>query len=223
MSEHRLERLQWGLIVAMAAAAAYALVQLPPGARVATHFNAQMQADGWSDAATALWLLPGLALALRGLQALLPRIDPRADNLRRSARAVGTVFAAGAQVLAAFQALIVGVALGWWLPRPGFGLVVLGLMLAFVGNVMGKLRPNATVGIRTPWTLADDRVWERTHRVGGRWMVAAGLLLALLPATPLPTHWYGPAVLLLALLPALAATGCSWWLWRALPRAGGHG
>ncbi len=52
-----------------------------------------------------------------------------------------------------------------------------------LGNVMPKLPRNGLVGIRTPWTLADPSVWERTHRVGGYLITAAGLVsLASLPA-----------------------------------------
>src|SRR4029077_5688670 len=54
-----------------------------------------------------------------------------------------------------------------------------GLQFMVVGNVMGKVRPNHWLGIRTPWTLADDRVWDRTHRFGGWLFVICGALLAI--------------------------------------------
>jgi uncharacterized membrane protein len=46
-----------------------------------------------------------------------------------------------------------------------------------LGNVMPRARPNWWFGIRTPWTLTNDRVWEKTHRLGGMTFVLAGLLL----------------------------------------------
>ena len=49
------------------------------------------------------------------------------------------------------------------------------LFFVFIGNVFGKLRKNFFMGIRTPWTLADDEVWLRTHRVGGKLFVLAGV------------------------------------------------
>lgn len=48
-----------------------------------------------------------------------------------------------------------------------------GVLLAVVGNYFGTLRRNHWVGIRTPWTLADDEVWRRTHRLAG-WLLVAG-------------------------------------------------
>src|SRR3981081_2785044 len=58
------------------------------------------------------------------------------------------------------------------------------LLIVVLGNVMPKLPRNGVVGIRTPWTLSDPAVWERTHRLAGYLFMAAGLvILATLPAT----------------------------------------
>jgi uncharacterized membrane protein len=48
-----------------------------------------------------------------------------------------------------------------------------------MGNFMGKLTRNFFVGIRTPWTLVNDEVWLRTHRLGGKLFVAAGVVTAI--------------------------------------------
>jgi uncharacterized membrane protein len=45
--------------------------------------------------------------------------------------------------------------------------LTLSAMITYMGNYMGKLRRNFWAGIRTPWTLVNDTVWERTHRFGG--------------------------------------------------------
>lgn len=61
------------------------------------------------------------------------------------------------------------------------GLVMLGIGLLFVllGNYMGKIRQNYFVGIKLPWTLSNEEVWNRTHRVGGWCFVLAGILMVL--------------------------------------------
>ena len=60
-------------------------------------------------------------------------------------------------------------------------MVWLGTAILFIvlGNVLPRARPNWFVGIRTPWTLSSDRVWERTHRLGGRVLVVGGIVVAL--------------------------------------------
>jgi uncharacterized membrane protein len=52
-----------------------------------------------------------------------------------------------------------------------------GLLLVILGNFMGKLTRNFFIGIRTPWTIASEEVWLRTHRLGGKLFVVAGLVL----------------------------------------------
>ena len=54
-----------------------------------------------------------------------------------------------------------------------------GVLLVVIGNLLPRARPNWFVGIRTPWTLSSDRVWEKTHRFGGHVFVAGGLLIVL--------------------------------------------
>ena len=59
------------------------------------------------------------------------------------------------------------------------------VMCVLVGNLMGKVRRNFFIGIRTPWTLASERVWYATHRFAGKSIVTAGaaaLVLAIAEA-----------------------------------------
>ena len=57
---------------------------------------------------------------------------------------------------------------------PSFTFAATGVMLIVVGNILGKLRANYVIGIRTRWTLADPTVWDKTHRFTGRLMFAGG-------------------------------------------------
>jgi uncharacterized membrane protein len=50
------------------------------------------------------------------------------------------------------------------------------LLFAAIGNVMSKVRRNFYIGVRTPWTLSNERVWYATHRFAGKCFVVAGLL-----------------------------------------------
>jgi uncharacterized membrane protein len=71
------------------------------------------------------------------------------------------------------------------------------VMFALLGNVMGKVRRNFYIGIRTPWTLANERVWYATHRFGGKTFVVAGLAGLLLTALDTPS-WMLTSVLIAA-------------------------
>lgn len=208
--------IQIALIAAMALAGAWAFAQLPEGAQVPVHFNALGEADGWAGAGLGLFLLPLLALALLGLQGLLPRLDPRGENLRKSGKALATIWVAVALLLAVVQAQVVAMSLGLAGPTPKLPLLLTGGLFVAMGNVLGKLRSNFTVGIRTPWTLDNERVWDQTHRFGGKVFVAAGLLLVVLSMSSLPAQWQTAAISGAALSAALLSVAKSYWLWRRL-------
>lgn len=89
-----------------------------------------------------------------------------------------------------------------------------GVLFIVVGNVFGKLRWNYTVGIRTPWTLADERVWDKTHRFGGWVFVIGGFVL--LASTFTPLNGIVRLLLLFAVLGAagVLTMGKSYLLWR---------
>jgi uncharacterized membrane protein len=60
------------------------------------------------------------------------------------------------------------------------------VFFALIGNLLGKVRRNFWMGIRTPWTLASEEVWIATHRLGARLMVAAGIAGAVCVALGVP-------------------------------------
>lgn len=55
--------------------------------------------------------------------------------------------------------------------------IFIGFMFIITGNFLPKAKRNYTMGIRTPWTLDSDYVWEKTHRLGGYTFVVGGILL----------------------------------------------
>ena len=74
------------------------------------------------------------------------------------------------------------VALGVRCNVPALILTLIGVLFIFIGNYLPKLRQNYTVGIKLPWTLADEDNWARTHRLGGKLFVACGLLTLVIAA-----------------------------------------
>lgn len=126
-----------------------------------------------------LWLLAAMGPGMALLFQFLPRLDPK----RRSYERFQKYYVATALVIEAFMAVTVGVMLAEIL-RPGtlsIGRVIsalVGLLFLFLGNLMGKIKPNFFMGIRTPWTLSDPDVWNRTHRLGGGLFFLAGLATA---------------------------------------------
>jgi uncharacterized membrane protein len=116
--------------------------------------------------------MPAIVTALAVLTPLLPRIDPRGERYAAFAGTYHLFMNAIALFMTFTHLVTIAFTLGWALPVATTISVGVGLLLAVIGNELGRVQPNFFVGIRTPWTLADPEVWRRTHRVGGRAFVA---------------------------------------------------
>jgi uncharacterized membrane protein len=60
----------------------------------------------------------------------------------------------------------------------------IGVLFIVLGNFLSKVKSNYFFGIRTPWTLASETVWNKTHRLGGKVFIMAGVLLAMSGLSP---------------------------------------
>ena len=147
--------------------------------RVPMHWNFRGEVDGYGGRLEGLLLLPAIALGLYVMLLVLPRLDPGRANYASFAGPYTVIRFALLALMLGIHALVIATALGYavnagrWIP------VGVGALFIVLGNVMGKVRPNYFVGIRTPWTLASARSWEKTHRAGGRLFVVAGIALAI--------------------------------------------
>lgn len=169
-------------IGAAAGASAVAYHFLP--ARIATHFDEDGQADRYSSRVSAAVTMPavmGALLAANDLFGSWPGGRDRQEGdtgAQARDQAIGLIESA---LLASQLAVLAnGVGLPVNMSRVSRG--VLGALMIGLGNVMPKLPRNGLIGMRTPWTLSDPAVWERTHRLGGYVFTAAGLIgLATVP------------------------------------------
>ncbi len=161
------------------------LSALPAGSKVPMHWNASGEIDAWGDRAS-VWILPAAALGLTLLFFFLPRIEPRREHLERSA---GAYQATWISILVFFTLLhlaIILTALGHAVDMNRWIGTATGILFMVIGGTFRKIESNYFFGIRTPWTLASERAWEKTHRVGGRLFVILGAIIALLALADLP-------------------------------------
>ncbi len=189
-----------GLVVAaMSLLSAWAWTRLPAGAQVPIHWGIDGQVDGYASKEVGLLLLPVVAVAITALLAVIPRFEPRRANLERSGKAYGAVWITVITLLGGIHVLAVAAALGADLEVARLVLMGTGAVFVVIGNYLPKVRPNYLMGIRTPWTLASDLSWVRTHRVGGRLFVIEGLVLVVLGLLDV-----GPELLAVTIVGAIA-------------------
>ena len=164
------------VVAALLGVSAWAWPHSPPV--LATHWGAGGGADGWSPRAPALLALPGLAAASALLFAGLPLVMPRKGRLERSAGAYVRVWIAVLLLLALVHVAVVATAVGAAVDVGRLVGAAAGALLIVLGDLLGKVRFNYVFGVRTPWTLASERVWDKTHRAVGPWFMLWGAAMA---------------------------------------------
>jgi uncharacterized membrane protein len=159
-------------------------------AQMPLHWNALGQVNGYGSKLEALCFPPVMSLfvllLVRGLLALGPY--PGQENKRVATQFTDYVITAVIVLMLLIQLSIIAISLHVPIDIISIISIAISLLLIGIGNYMGKLRRNFYAGIRTPWTISDDTVWERTHRLGGWLFVAAGvigLITAFIPSAPI--------------------------------------
>ncbi|MCR5067936.1 MAG: SdpI family protein [Erysipelotrichaceae bacterium] len=141
------------------------------------HFNYKGEVDQYAGKPFVV-LFPGLFLAALNLLALyVTGKDPENKNV--SDKIMNLIIWLVPAVSLFLSFLFYGTALGGKMSVTRTVCLLLGLMYLIFGNYSPKIRKNSTIGIRVPWTLNDEEVWNRTHRFGGFIMVIAGLILVI--------------------------------------------
>jgi immunity protein, SdpI family len=180
------------LIVLCEAATLIAYPQLPES--VATHWNVHGIADGFSPRWILLILMPGMMLGMIAFFAALPWLSPRHFEVGSFAPTSSYLMLLLVALLGHVHLVIVWKAMGGALDIVRATLGAVSVILVAMGNVLGKVRRNFYIGIRTPWTLASERVWYATHRLAAKAFVAAGLIGLVFAFARLP-FWAWIAVL----------------------------
>jgi uncharacterized membrane protein len=143
--------------------------------QMASHWNAYGEVDGYMPRFWGLYLMPLLSAFIFLLLALLPEADPLAKNIEKFRKHYDTFVV----LIISFLFYIYILTLFWNLGKtfnlssymaPGFG-----VLLFSCGIMIENARKNWTIGIRTPWTMANDNVWKKTHRLGGKLFKLGGI------------------------------------------------
>jgi immunity protein, SdpI family len=166
---------------------------------IATHWNIHNQVDGYGPKWSLYAAGPGLMALVMLLMYCLPWFSPKnfeVDSFRRTYLQIMLVLLCMA---AYFFGVFLWAAFGHAV-NMGRALVGGGcLAIVLCGNLMGKIRRNFFMGVRTPWALANERVWNATHRLAAKTMVVSGLVgLAISAASP--NFWLVLVVLTIGLL-----------------------
>jgi uncharacterized membrane protein len=145
--------------------------------QMASHWNVNDQVDGYMPKFWGVFMMPLVTLGLFLLFLVIPSIDPLKANIAKFRDAFNLFIV----LIVAFMLYIHGLTLAWSLGYTGFKmstsmLPAMGLLFIFIGFLLRKAKRNFFIGIRTPWTLSSDTVWDKTHQLGAVLFMASGVL-----------------------------------------------
>ena len=180
--------------------------------RVPNHWNLHNQVNGYGPKWTVTFLFPLMLLALWGLMRFLPRIDPRRANYAKMQGTYDLVVNLSLTVLAVLHFVVLGAVMGAPVSVSRLIPAIIGVTMVILGNVLPRARPNWWFGIRTPWTMSNDRVWERTHRIGGYVISTIGVLAIL--AAALNIAIASAAIGIVAAVLGIGLVAYSYFAWR---------
>jgi len=201
MDRNTTRALNWALIALAFGVAALVSPRIPE--LVPTHWNARGQVNGYMRKPLGVYILPLTMLGLHALLTALPRISAKASNGDPFGSPYPVIHTATLGFLLFITVLSLRAAAGDHVPMLQATCVALGLLLVVMGNFLGKVKRNFFLGIRTPWTLADDEVWLRTHRLGGKTFVLGGILVIVGVARGASFGQCTAVAMLAALIPAV--------------------
>jgi len=144
---------------------------------MASHWNANDQVNGDISKFWGVFLLPLITLGMFLLFLVIPSIDPLKANIAQFRKAFNLFIV----LIVAFMVYLYGLTLAWNLGFTNFKmsgamLPAIGLLFIFIGFMLRQAKRNFFIGIRTPWTLSSDMVWNETHRVGAVLFMISGAL-----------------------------------------------
>ena len=152
----------------------YFYPQMPE--KIASHWNAQGQVDGYMSKFWGLFLMPLLSMMLFLLFIAIPKIDPLKHNIEKFRE-----YYDGFVVLIIVYLFYVYLLTIFWNIGIRFSMVqplapAMGILFYYIGILIENAKRNWFIGIRTPWTLSSEKVWEKTHKIGGKLFKIAGII-----------------------------------------------
>ncbi len=147
--------------------------QLPD--QMASHWNAYDQVDGYISKFWGVFLMPLITLGMFVMFLVVPVMDPLKANIAQFREAFNVFIA----LISAFMLYIHGLTLAWSLGYQDFKmsaamLPFMGVLFVAIGYLLRKAKRNFFIGIRTPWTLSSDTVWDKTHQLGSLLFILSG-------------------------------------------------
>ncbi len=173
-------------------------------------------ADGFQSKGAALFTLHSIMIFTYVLMMVIPKIDPKKKNFNYFSKGYLIINYALITLFFVINMIILLICLGIDIPMERLAGPIVGLLFMILGNYIQQARTNFFVGIRTPWTLSNDEVWRKTHRLGGKLFMGGGLLIFL--TIFMSADWGFYIIMGVTAIIVIVPTGYSYFLFKSLTK-----
>jgi len=163
-----------GIIILSFLIGAFAYAYVPD--IMPTHWNAQGEIDGYMYKFWGLFLLPIISLGIFALLIFIPKFEPRKQNLEAFKEYYQGIILVTMGFLFYIYVLSILAAFGYKFNMVQMMSPAFATLIYYMGVALEKTKSNFFVGIRTPWTISDETVWEKTHALGGKLFKISGII-----------------------------------------------
>lgn len=144
--------------------------------KIASHWNIQGDVDGYMSKFWGLFLMPIMSLAMFFLFLLVPKIDPLKENVKKFREYFDKFILLIILFIFYIYTLTILWSFGWRFNMGQFMAPALGVLFFYAGVLIEKSKRNWFIGIRTPWTLSSETVWDKTHQLGSKLFKISGIV-----------------------------------------------
>jgi uncharacterized membrane protein len=141
-----------------------------------THWNAQGEINGYSSKNFGAFFLPIIEIVLAAIFVIIPIIEPNKKNVKKFIKQYNMFAIIMIGFFAYLHWLMLLTAQGYDINFIQFFVPAFGILFYFIGIMTKHAKQNYMIGIRTPWTLASEEVWDKTHYLGGNLFKLCGII-----------------------------------------------
>jgi len=165
----------WAIVLAAGLVSIWFYPRMPD--KMASHWNAAGQVDGYISKGWGLLLMPLVLAGIALLFIFIPKIGPRKANIEKFRKYYDGFIILFSVFLLAIHYQIILWNLGIKISPNAIIPVGLGLLFFYIGILCENTKSNWFIGIRTPWTLSNETVWDKTHKIGGKLFRIVGIII----------------------------------------------
>jgi uncharacterized membrane protein len=201
MNKRRADILSVIFVAATFIVAAILYPSLPE--QIPLHWNAKGEVDAYMRKPAGALIVPLSALITFAIMKVMPAISPKGFRTESFSGVFGILQVTLVGFISIVAVLVLLEARGFDVRINQVIIAGVGLLFVIIGINLRRVNKNFFIGIRTPWTLASDEVWRRTHLIGGRMFVLSGVVIWIGALLRLPLTWPVGMAVALVLVPVI--------------------